>query len=30
VTRPDKFNSLDDRIEFAAKLAKERGAVFGR
>jgi hypothetical protein len=30
VARPDKFNSLDERIEYAAKLAKERGVQFGQ
>lgn len=30
VKRPDKFNSLDDRIAYAAELAKERGVQFGR
>ena len=30
VQRPAAFKSLDERIEYAANLAKERGAVFGR
>lgn len=30
VKRPDSFKSLDDRIAFAAELAKERGVQFGR
>lgn len=29
VQRPATFNSMDERIEFAAKLAKERGVQFG-
>lgn len=29
VTRPEKFNSLDDRLDFASKLMKERG-LFSR
>lgn len=28
--RPEKFANLDERIEYAANLAKERGAQFGR
>ena len=30
IQRPEKFNSLDDRIAYAAELAKERGVSFGR
>lgn len=30
VQRPTEFKSLDERIEYAAKLATERGAQFGR
>lgn len=30
VKRPDKFNSLDERIAYASEVAKERGLVFGR
>lgn len=30
IQRPAKFNSLDERIEYAANLAKERGVQFGR
>jgi len=30
INRPEKFNSLDDRIAYAAELAKERGVTFGR
>ncbi len=30
IQKPEKFNSLDERLEYAAKLAKERGVVFGR
>lgn len=28
--RPEKFNTLDERLDYAAKLAKERGVQFGR
>jgi hypothetical protein len=28
VKRPDKFNSLDERLDYAANLAKERGVQF--
>lgn len=28
VTKPAKFNSLDERLDYAAKLAKERGVTF--
>jgi len=30
VQRPEKFASLDDRLDYAAKLAKERGVQFGQ
>lgn len=30
VRRPEKFNSLDERIEYAANRAKEMGVQFGR
>lgn len=30
VQRPEKFNSLDERIEYASKVAQERGLRFGR
>lgn len=30
VKKPEKFNSLDERIQYAADLAKERGVQFGR
>lgn len=30
VQRPDKFKDLDDRLDFAVKLAKERGVQFDR
>ncbi len=28
--RPDKFKSMDERLDFAVGLAKERGVQFGR
>lgn len=30
IRRPDKFNSLDERLDYAVNLAKERGVQFGR
>jgi hypothetical protein len=30
VKRPDAFKTLDERIDYAAEVAKERGLVFGR
>jgi hypothetical protein len=30
VTRPEKFKDLDERLDFAVKVAKERGVQFGR
>lgn len=30
VSKPKEFKSIDDRIAYAAELAKERGMVFGR
>jgi hypothetical protein len=30
IKRPEKFNSLDERLDYAVGLAKERGVQFGR